>query len=180
MGFIAAQFLLYMTEEDVFYVLIRILADYEMSGLFEPGFPNLLRCFYVHDHLLQSCLPKLHSHFQKQIIGGNMYALPWYTTGHSIHLAFPFVIRVWDLFLAEGLRILFRVSIAILKLMQKELLKSDMENILKILDKANIEKWLSANSTPDELMNTAMEFSTITKKQITKLTKDYQTHTFSI
>ena len=63
MGFLIAMFLLYMTEEDAFYLLARVIKDYEMSGLFAPGFPSLIRCFFVHEQLLSQHLPRLAAHF---------------------------------------------------------------------------------------------------------------------
>lgn len=63
MGFIMAMFLLYMTEEDAFFMMAQLINKHDMSGLFEPGFPALIQCFYVHDQLLHSCLPRLAAHF---------------------------------------------------------------------------------------------------------------------
>ena len=63
MGFIMAVFLLYMTEEDAFFLLAQLITKHEMNGLFEPGFPALIQCLYVHDQLLQSTLPRLAAHF---------------------------------------------------------------------------------------------------------------------
>ena len=63
MGFIMAMFLLYMTEEDAFFLLAQLINKHDMSGLFEPGFPALIQCFYVHDQLLRATLPALATHF---------------------------------------------------------------------------------------------------------------------
>eukprot|EP00012_Vannella_robusta_P002812 CAMPEP_0206186002 /NCGR_PEP_ID=MMETSP0166-20121206/2153_1 /ASSEMBLY_ACC=CAM_ASM_000260 /TAXON_ID=95228 /ORGANISM="Vannella robusta, Strain DIVA3 518/3/11/1/6" /LENGTH=242 /DNA_ID=CAMNT_0053601323 /DNA_START=144 /DNA_END=869 /DNA_ORIENTATION=- len=58
MGFICAVFLLYMSEKDAFVMLYRIIKDYEMAGLFQPGFPLLFKCFFVHESLLETWLPR--------------------------------------------------------------------------------------------------------------------------
>lgn len=63
MGFITAVLLLYASSEDVFCLLQRIIQDYEMAGLFQPGFPTLYECFYTHKQLLQLWLPRLSAHF---------------------------------------------------------------------------------------------------------------------
>jgi len=34
-----------------------------MSGLFEPGFPGLMKFLYMHDQLLEQMLPRLYYHF---------------------------------------------------------------------------------------------------------------------
>ena len=63
MSFICAVFLLYFSEEETFAVLCRLIKDYELSGLFEPGFPTLRKCLYIHDQLLEFWLPRLSAHF---------------------------------------------------------------------------------------------------------------------
>ena len=66
------------------------------------------------------------------------------------------------------MNVLFKVAIAILKSMQKELLKSNFDDAVLCLK--NLQKYLTA--TPDELVSTALEF-TISNKRMDKLSKDY-------
>jgi len=42
-------------------------------------------------------------------------------------------LRIWDIFFIEGIKILYRVGLAILKLNEKVLLKSDFEGITTCL-----------------------------------------------
>jgi TBC1 domain family member 10 len=96
-----------------------------------------------------------------------MYAHDWYTTVFS-SLPFPYVIRIFDVFLSEGVRVLFRVSLALLKSMQTELLKLDMEGMLGRFK--NISKYLSI--TPDEMINISMSFK-IPNRKIERLNREY-------
>lgn len=63
MGFVMAMLLLNMTEEDAFFTMIQLLRKHEISGLYEPGFPGLVDCFYLHEQLFHSCVPRLAAHF---------------------------------------------------------------------------------------------------------------------
>jgi len=169
MGFITAVLLLYAPSEDVFCLLQRIIQDYDMAGLFQPGFPTLYQCFYTHKQLLQLWLPRLSAHFTKQGVDPNMYAFGWYTTIYVNSLRFPYIIRILDMFFCDGFKVLYRIAIAILKLMQKALLSAEFDTIVMMLN--NLEKELTAG--PDELIATAMEF-TLSNKKLDKIKRDYE------
>ena len=63
MGLIAAIFLLYVSQEEAFTLLMKLITKYEMGGLFEPGFPTLYKLFFIHEKLLRLWLPNLDAHF---------------------------------------------------------------------------------------------------------------------
>eukprot|EP01096_Ripella_sp_DP13-Kostka_P000270 TRINITY_DN1033_c0_g1_i1.p1 TRINITY_DN1033_c0_g1~~TRINITY_DN1033_c0_g1_i1.p1 ORF type:complete len:472 (-),score=162.47 TRINITY_DN1033_c0_g1_i1:19-1434(-) len=171
MGFITAFLLLYVPEEDAFYLLVKLLRDYELVGLFEPGFHGLYKAFFIHEQLFDLFLPRLSSHFKTQGIAASMYCTKWYMEIFISSLPFPFVIRVWDLLFCEGTAVLYKVSLAILKLLQKELLKLPFEEILRRLQ--DLGKWLCATITPDDLINACSEFN-LPSKRLVKLTKEYE------
>lgn len=168
MGFIIATFLLYMTAEEAFCLLTRIIDKFDMSGLFMPGFPSLMKCFYIHEQLLLGCMPRLYAHLEAQMVSASMYATKWYTCLYTISLPFDFVVRVWDVLLANGFEVVYRVALAILKFMQKDLLKLDFEGIMEKL--RNLDKYLT--DMPDEFISQVMEFK-VSSKRIQKLSKDF-------
>ena len=51
----------------------------------------------------------------------------------SVNLSFEVLFRVWDICFYDGMENLHRVSIAILKLKEKELLKANFGNIIKLI-----------------------------------------------
>ena len=54
-----------------------------------------------------------------------MYAQPWFLTLYSGFFKLELVSRIWDIFLVEGKKTIFRIALAILKLNEEELLKAD-------------------------------------------------------
>lgn len=102
------------------------------------------------------------------MIAASMYATQWYTTIFSISLPFEFSIRIWDLFLVDGFKILYRAGLAILRLMQKDLIRVEFEGIMDRV--RNISKYLTV--TPDEFITTMMELN-ITTKRLNKLQKEF-------
>ena len=102
------------------------------------------------------------------MITATMYATQWYPTMFSIALPFEYTIRIWDLVMVEGFRILYRAAFTLLKLLQKEFMKEEFEGIMERLH--HIRKYITVS--PDEFIALMME-SNITPKKITKLEKDF-------
>ena len=47
----------------------------------------------------------------------------------SVNMPFECTVRIWDIFLAEGQKIMYRVGLAIFKINEEKLLSSDLDGI---------------------------------------------------
>jgi hypothetical protein len=81
---------------------------------------------------LQEHLPALHSHFQAQGFSVSMFASSWFLTLFATSLSLALTCRVFDVFLSEGLETIFRVGFAILLMSSNELLRRDMEGMIRV------------------------------------------------
>mmetsp|Transcript_28765 Transcript_28765/g.52419 ORF Transcript_28765/g.52419 Transcript_28765/m.52419 type:complete len:356 (+) Transcript_28765:71-1138(+) len=136
MGFICGLLLMYMREEDAFLMLISLLDNYRMAGLFMPNLPLLNKYFFQLQRLLEMHMPMLFNHLGQQGVEPTMYASQWFLTVCIYNFPFSTVVRVWDIFLAEGVKIIFRIALALLKLNQEALLNESFEQILQTLKQA--------------------------------------------
>mmetsp|Transcript_90658 Transcript_90658/g.261227 ORF Transcript_90658/g.261227 Transcript_90658/m.261227 type:complete len:339 (+) Transcript_90658:1091-2107(+) len=136
MGFICGVLLMYMSEEDAFLMLISLLENYRMSGLFMPGLPLLNKYFFQLQRLLAMHMPLLCNHLAQQGVEPTIYASKWFMTVCICNFPFSTVVRIWDIFLAEGVKIIFRIALALLKLNQEALLSESFEQILDTLKQA--------------------------------------------
>mmetsp|Transcript_75153 Transcript_75153/g.200591 ORF Transcript_75153/g.200591 Transcript_75153/m.200591 type:complete len:178 (+) Transcript_75153:616-1149(+) len=136
MGFVTGLLLMYNSEEDTFLMLVSLLENYEMAGLFRPGLPLLNRYFFQLQRLIQIHLPALYEHLGQHGVEPSMYASQWFMTVCIANFPFATVVRVWDIFLNEGVKIVFRVALALLKLNQERLLAQTFEQILLTLREA--------------------------------------------
>lgn len=59
-----------------------------------------------------------------------MYATQWLLTQYTSSFHFDLVTRVWDCFLVEGFKTIYRVMLALLQQAQPTLLKMSFEEIL--------------------------------------------------
>eukprot|EP00339_Tiarina_fusa_P013540 CAMPEP_0117018748 /NCGR_PEP_ID=MMETSP0472-20121206/14460_1 /TAXON_ID=693140 ORGANISM="Tiarina fusus, Strain LIS" /NCGR_SAMPLE_ID=MMETSP0472 /ASSEMBLY_ACC=CAM_ASM_000603 /LENGTH=420 /DNA_ID=CAMNT_0004723491 /DNA_START=340 /DNA_END=1602 /DNA_ORIENTATION=+ len=132
MNFIAGMFLTLMTEEEAFWLLVGTMYDKpcEMRGLFGEGMKETHKVLHVAERLTYHYLPKLAKHFEKENVHVTMYATQWLLTQFTSSFKFDLVFRVWDCFLGEGWKIIYRVMLALLSQYQSQLLKMSFEEIL--------------------------------------------------
>ncbi|KAL9271324.1 Ecotropic viral integration site 5 protein-like protein [Drosera capensis] len=124
MGFIAGLLLLYMSEEDAFWLLVALLkgaVHAPMEGLYLAGLPLVQQYLFQFDQLVREYLPKLGEHFSEEMINPSMYASQWFITVFSYSFPFHLALRIWDVFLNEGVKIVFKVGLALLKNYQDDL-----------------------------------------------------------
>ncbi|KAL6063594.1 Rab-GAP TBC domain-containing protein [Balamuthia mandrillaris] len=131
MATITALLLMYMGEEDAWWVLLRLLTSYRMAGLFKPEFPRLFECFYVQDQLLKAHLPQLYKHLNKENVMTSAYATKWYMGIFLGSLPFHVVLRIWDLFFWGGWGVVFRMSLALLKMFESKLLRLSFDELME-------------------------------------------------
>jgi hypothetical protein len=67
---------------------------------------------------------------EAQSIHITMYATQWLLTLYTSSFQFDLVTRVWDCFLAEGYKVVYRVMLALLQQSQATLLTLSFEDIL--------------------------------------------------
>jgi TBC1 domain family member 10 len=55
-----------------------------------------------------------------------MYASQWFLTCYTVYFEIDVVVRIWDVYLAEGRKMLFRIAMAIFKLLEQRLLAGEL------------------------------------------------------
>lgn len=168
-GFIVGLLLMQMPEEEAFAVFVKLMQDYRMRDMFKPTMAELGLCMYQLENLVQELLPDLHVHFQSQSFHTSMYASSWFLTLFTTTLSLPTACRIIDVFLLEGMEVIFKVAIALLTLGKEDLLCLDMEGMLKFFQKDLPPR---ADADPDALMTLAYGVKFNTKK-MKKLEKEY-------
>ncbi|XP_012259144.2 ecotropic viral integration site 5 ortholog isoform X3 [Athalia rosae] len=169
-GFIVGLLLMQqMPEEEAFAVLVALMQEYRLRDMFKPSMAELGVCMYQLEHLVADTHPELHAHFTAQGFHTSMYASSWFLTLFTTALSLPLACRIFDVFLSEGMEVIFKVALAMLHLGKEDLLSLDMEGMLKFFQK---ELPGRAEADPDGLMNLAYDMK-INQKRMKKLEKDY-------
>ena len=55
-----------------------------------------------------------------------MYSSQWFLTLYAIYFNIDVVVRIWDVYLVEGKKTIFRFALAILKLCEKKLMSAEL------------------------------------------------------
>ncbi|XP_047191959.1 USP6 N-terminal-like protein isoform X1 [Scophthalmus maximus] len=118
MSQITALLLIYMNEEDAFWALVKLLSGQKhgMHGFFVPGFPKLMRFQEHHDRILKKTMPKLKQHLDNQEVFTSLYTMKWFFQCFLDRTPFTLTLRIWDIYIMEGERVLPSMSYTILKL----------------------------------------------------------------
>jgi hypothetical protein len=123
MGFLSAMFLSYMPEEQSFWHLVACLnhKKYDLANLYRPGMPKVMEVMGIYKILLNENLPEVATHLDQEGLHPTMYLSQWFITMFTYSFPFDFVTRVWDVFLSEGWKIVYRIALALLKISQSKL-----------------------------------------------------------
>ncbi|XP_026120111.1 ecotropic viral integration site 5 protein-like isoform X1 [Carassius auratus] len=170
-AFIVGLLLMQMPEEEAFCVFVKLMQDYRLRELFKPSMAELGLCMYQFECMIQEQLPELHVHFQAQSFHTSMYASSWFLTIFLTSFPLPVATRIFDIFMCEGLEIVFRVGMAILQMNQAELMQLDMEGMLQHFQKVIPQQ---LENGPDKVIQAAYQVKYNSKK-MKKLEKEYTT-----
>ncbi|XP_038970645.1 EVI5-like protein isoform X2 [Phoenix dactylifera] len=170
MGFLAGLLLLYMSEEDAFWLLVALLkgaVHAPMEGLYLAGLPLVQQYLFQFEQLVKEHSPKLGQHFSEEMINPSMYASQWFITLFSYSFPFPLALRIWDVFLFEGVKVVFKVGLALLKFCHDDLIKLPFEKLIHAL-----RNFPEDAMNPDTLLPLA--FSVKVSKRLEELQQEYE------
>jgi hypothetical protein len=161
MGFITALMLTYMDEESTFWMIHSLMYKYNMKDFYFKNFPGLEKSFYILLRLMKKHLNKVYELFKIKEIHPSMYASQWFITLFAVNFKFDALVRIFDVFLLEKEKILYRIALAVLKINEEKILQQkNFEDILGQM------KFLFDNVNVEDLFAKAFKFS-ISKDHIT-------------
>ncbi|XP_078490665.1 small G protein signaling modulator 3 homolog [Ciona intestinalis] len=132
MGMIAGHLLLFMEEEDTFWMLCSIIEDLLPSSYYRYNLCGV----HADQRVLRQLLAQFAPHVDKLLadhdIELSLISLHWFITLFAGVLHIKVLLRVWDLFFLQGSVVLFKVCIGMLLL--KDDLLSDVDNSAQIFN----------------------------------------------
>ena len=168
MGFITALLLTYMDEERSFFMLHALMKKRELESLYLPGFPDLKKKLFVLLNLEKKYIPKIYNTFRRIEVVPFSYASEWLLCLFSRSLKFNSLVRIFDTFILEGYKVIYRFSLAFLKSKEHKIIESkDMDVLFKMI------KLCFENVNIEEIFKLAYGFH-ISKKEIDNYEKEYE------
>lgn len=124
MNFLVAVLLLHMDEEAAFWVLSSIVEDL-VPGHYTKTMTGMHLDQKVFEALVEQRLPKVHAHLAELDFPLESVTYQWFLCLFVNSLPLETTLRIWDCFLHEGCKALFRTGLAILMLLSKDILCTD-------------------------------------------------------
>ena len=182
MSHLAAVLLLHMPEEEAFWTFAALIkygggAGFQpgvvplaksaenstistvkppLAGLFVQGLTGLKQALCQWQVLLQAELPSLSKHLAKEGMEPILYGTPWFSTLFSYSMPFELVVRIWDVAMLEGMKVVFRVGLELFRRSAPRLKKASMEELMDLLGPRGMHKLLPSDG-PDGLMKAALK-----------------------
>nr|XP_014123108.1 TBC1 domain family member 2B [Zonotrichia albicollis] len=126
--------LLYLEQEDAFWCLVTIVEVFMPRDYYTKTLLGSQVDQRVFKDLLSEKLPRLHSHFEQYKVDYTLITFNWFLVVFVDSVVSDILFKIWDSFLYEGPKVIFRFALALFKYKEEEILKlQDSMSIFKYL-----------------------------------------------
>jgi len=122
---IAAIALLFLNEEDAFWLMVYIIDVVMPPQYYTKQLLGAQVDQAVFKELVSEKLPTLAEHLEIHGVDPSLFSLNWFLCLFVDTLPVSTYLHIWDAFLFEGSKVLFRYSLAILKMVEEKLLRQN-------------------------------------------------------
>jgi len=149
MSDMTAFILMYVPEEDAFWLVVRLLQDpkYNMQDIFQPGFPILQRTFWIFEQLFEKEMPKLFKHFTQESVMTMFFGTKWFMLVFLDAFPFSVTVRLWDWFMYRGYDVVYTIAIGLFKMFERKLISLPFDQIMSFFKSME-----TMDLDPDEFM----------------------------
>ncbi|XP_034032340.1 TBC1 domain family member 2B [Thalassophryne amazonica] len=131
---LAAIALLYLDQEDAFWCIIAIVEVFMPRDYYTKTLLGSQVDQRVFKDLMCEKIPRLHAHFEQHKVDFSLITFNWFLVVFVDSVVSDILFKIWDAFLYEGPKIIFRFALALFKLKEEEFLKlQDSTAIFKYL-----------------------------------------------
>ncbi|KAF4798320.1 Small G protein signaling modulator 3 like protein [Turdus rufiventris] len=124
-GMVAASLLLFLEEEDAFWMMCAIIEELVPASYFSTTLMGVQTDQRVLRQLIVQYLPRLDKLLQEHDIELSLITLHWFLTSFASVVHIKLLLRIWDLFFYEGSLVLFQVTLGMLSMKEDELIQSE-------------------------------------------------------
>ena len=170
MNFIAGALINFIdNEEKCFWIFLSFIDNIEMNLLYLKNMPDYSIRVYQLNYYIKEYFPELAFHFKKNQINPDVFFSKWILTIFSNYLPFDVLYKVWDVFIFDKWKAIFKFSLMILNTMKDKLVKMDL---------ITFSQYIKNNKDNSKLLNFD-EFSKhykdykITNRQLNELREDF-------
>ncbi|KAM6426513.1 TBC1 domain family member 2B isoform 2-T2 [Liasis olivaceus] len=131
---LAAIALLYLEQEDAFWCLVTIVEVFMPRDYYTKTLLGSQVDQRVFKDLMNEKLPRLHAHFEQYRVDFSLITFNWFLIVFVDSVVSDVLFKIWDSFLYEGPKVIFRFALALFKYKEEEILRlQDSTSIFKYL-----------------------------------------------
>lgn len=161
MSDIAGFLLMYLQEEDAFWVFVQLMFDprWAMQQYFTDGFPKLSEACFIQARLLKKHLPDVYDHMlQVDFIPETIqpHAMEWFMAMFIRILPYEITFRIFDVIMSQGYDVVYNFSMGMYKILKPELLKVSSYPYMMQTLKSPVQ--YIGKVSPDDFIKTSMKF----------------------
>lgn len=123
----------YTTPENSYAIMTSLFTEYKIKEMYTSKMPGLEMNFYILLSLQKKFMPALFRKLRDENYVPQIWASQWFLTFFAAYFPVEITSRIWDIYLVEGRKTIFRFALAILKINEAALLKADLEGLFTIL-----------------------------------------------
>jgi hypothetical protein len=117
------------------------MMDLYLKELFEKEFIKLKKQFFKFSRSIELFAPDLAQHLRSKKIDTSFFIAPWFITVFTSAFQYTHQSRllekVWDFFLLDGVKIIFKTGLLLLIEHKEKLMSSDFDGILNFMTELN-------------------------------------------
>ncbi|XP_053128537.1 TBC1 domain family member 2B [Hemicordylus capensis] len=126
--------LLFLEQEDAFWCLVTIVEVFMPRDYYTKTLLGSQVDQRVFKDLMSEKLPRLHAHFEQYRVDYSLITFNWFLVVFVDSVVSDILFKIWDSFLYEGPKVMFRFALALFKYKEEEILKlQDSMSIFKYL-----------------------------------------------
>lgn len=112
---LAAVLLMHMSAEEAFWCFVSICEKY-LPGYYSHGLEAIQIDGDVLYGLMKHTNPAVYKHMKKHRVEPILYMTEWFMCVFSRTLPWSCVMRVWDMFFCEGVKVIFRIGLVLVQM----------------------------------------------------------------
>ena len=169
MNFIAGALVnLTDNEERSFWIFLCLIDNIKLNQLYLKNMPDFSIRVYQLKKLIEFYFPKLGNHLKRNQINIDLFFSKWLLTIFSNYLPFEVLYNVWDVFIIDRWKALFKFCMILLDFMKENLMKMDLNAFSQYFRSSDLLTSLSF----EEIIKHYKDYK-ITNKKLKELREEY-------
>ena len=153
----------------MFWILDALFNKYQLKEFFNGDMTKLKLSLHQMKHLIKLNIPDIFVILEEKEISCELFILQWFITIFSYDFDSPSLKTLWDLFLINGWKFIFQVSLEILKELREKIYNYESEKLLHCLK----ESIRGDQKLQQSIIKHALNIK-VTNKQLLKLQQEFE------